>query len=234
MTPAAPLALLRAAMDGRWLSLADGPGLCVSARMPLPDGEEVVYHLRIDAVGFDARVREREPARIPPCPARHLFADGSFCMGFGMTGPPPLLDANTAASWWALLRGYLELQVIADLTGEWDPRYERAHGKEAVFVEEILEHVTLVFPWIREAIQSGAIRPSERAGRVTGRRAPCPCGSGRQVRDCHEQVLASVLEGAEIRGQLEEQAWAAHPGPCCGRMRRCPLKVEQAVVLEGA
>lgn len=221
------LDLLRSAADPRWITVAPGPELRVEARLELPDGEPLVFGLRIAAAEGSAspQVWEEGTNHLPRCPARHFYADWSFCMGYGLSGPPPVTNLELARAWWAVLHGYLELQVIATLTGTWPPQNARAHGLGAAAVEEVADWAErLLPPGILDRIRDGRLTLSGLPGRVSPRWSPCPCGSGRPLRDCHEFLVSNILTLRSEQTKMETQFWAAHTDhPCCGTMRGCPL-----------
>jgi hypothetical protein len=198
--------------------------------MELPDGEALVFGLRITAKegSVTPQVWEDGTDHLPRCPARHFYGDGSFCMGFGLTGPPPVTTPALAGTWWAVLRGFLELQIIASLTGVWPPQHARAHGPGAAVAEEVADWAEgLLPPGIRAALRDGTLALADTPGRVARRRSRCPCGSGGLLRNCHEPIVVEVLAVRRKQTEMEQGFWAAHAGrPCCGTMRDCPLRDE--------
>lgn len=227
------LELLRLNADPRWIDVRPGSGLRVRADMALPDGEPRRFELRIeDSSGLGlVMVWEDGSEILPNCPARHFYTDRSFCLGYGESGPPLVRDAESARRWWAVLRGYLELQLIAELTGEWPPQHARAHGQAAAWLEEAVECLAPLLPaGVWPSVRDGDVALATRPGRVTNRRRLCPCGSQRRIKGCHEPALVELVGLRAAQAELEKPFWEYHSGkPCCGTMRHCPLRANPSM-----
>ncbi len=230
-----PLDWLVRAADPRWVEILDASEerhFLARVRLARPDGEERVFNLRIVASSGDAcpRVWEDGAPTLPiGCPARHFYADDSFCMGLPPDGPPVPLSRETADRWWAVLHGYLWMQIVADLTGIWPEGYEWAHGSTALLGQATEEIATTLLPaGVLDKVRRGSIRIDPRHRRLKGRRRPCPCGSGKPLARCHGPVVQMMFEGEELRAKGERQFWETYSGrACCGTMRRCPLRDQQ-------
>lgn len=221
------LALLRRTLDPRWLTAEPDEPLRVRARLHRPDGTPWELTIRIEDPGGiqDPRVWEDGTRVLPDCPARHFYEDGSFCLGFGPSGPPRVTNIASARRWWAVLLGYLELQLITELTGEWPPRYARPHGPQAALLDELWAWLEPLLPLgFRDMLTTTGHRPALRPDRVTLRRRPCPCGSGHAVKRCCEPFLSAILRKQSDIASLERPFWERHAGrACCGSVRNCPL-----------
>lgn len=226
MTEAVFSTLIRAA-DPRWVKAHRAVRVrgcreeclhaCATAR--LQSGRRVSFRLEVRLATEPAphlTVTERPPRRIPSfCPERHLYEDGSFCLGRFAVPPPSTLEQ--ARLWWRLVSGYLELQVEAELLGEWDPRFAWPHGiaaARAVATAEDLEE-SLPEP-VRALLRGGQTAPPGQ---------PCPCGSRRSAAQCHLPVVHAIVGLRNEATLAEARFWASRADKeCCGTMKNCPLR----------
>lgn len=194
-----------------------GPRLDAQARARLASGRHVTFMLELTVVGDPATVRvtESEPRHVPEfCPDRHVYRNGSFCLGRTLIEAPTTIDR--ARGWWRLLGGYLELQVSAALLGEWDETHAWPHGRGA--------H-TLARAEAIEASLPAAVVEVVRAGAVPAASHACPCGGGRAAGRCHLPVINDLI-ALRDRARVEDDAyWNAHAGTrCCGTLKNCRLR----------
>lgn len=182
------------------------------------DGEWTSYRLRIqETYGGNLKVNEDPPQRLPVfCPERHINSDATFCIGWGPSSPPNVRTIEDARMWWQTLKGYLRLQDIASSTRRWPKACSWPHGKAAVFALERERLLQMLPPQLANAVNLGFV-PSNR-------RHPCPCGSGRRIKQCHEKEIKKVI-GLSDAIEREENAYWHSVGDrnCCGTMDGCRL-----------
>lgn len=218
-----------------WVELRSPAGanpLTCVARVALPDGETVDYGLSVQALGEwsgeQLSVRESGSGHLPrSCLERHINVDGSFCLGFGPTAPETPRDRPTAARWWSLIHGYLDLQNLAGLTGRWPRRHAWPHGPVAATTQLLLEAAeSSAPPAVLEAIERGAVRFKAGTERLAHPNRRCPCGSGEAMRRCHGGVARLILTARAAVAQADTNFSALFSGQaCCGTMRDCPLRM---------
>ncbi|MDX2086349.1 MAG: E2 domain-containing protein [Kofleriaceae bacterium] len=194
-----------------------GPRLDAQARARLASGRNVTFMLELTVVGDPptVRVTESEPRHVPEfCPDRHVYRDGSFCLGRTLIAAPTTTEH--AREWWRLLGGYLDLQVSAALLGEWDETHAWPHGLAA--------H-TLARAETIEASLPAAVAAVVRARDVPAPTRACPCGGGRPASRCHLPIINEVI-ALRDRARVEDDAyWNACAGtPCCGTLKNCRLR----------
>lgn len=220
-----------------WVTLKEAAGedaFVCEARLPLRDGTDSVYRLRVvvGAAGKPVRVLEEEPRRLPRyCPDRHLWDDGGFCLGLPAEYPSRPNTTHEVAAWWERLRGFLLLQDDVTYTRSWPATCAWPHSTEMIVADLHLQ----MFAWSVGLPHDVLLRWSNDASRVRrgglrapGRRSSCPCGSGRQIRHCHELALNWFDAGRAVRADLEKRFWASQRGfACCGTLARCPLRDER-------
>lgn len=193
------------------------PRLDAQARARLASGRSVTFMLELTVVGDPATVRvtESEPRHVPEfCPDRHVYRDGSFCLGRTFIAAPATIER--ACEWWRLLGGYLELQAAASLLGEWDQTHAWPHGRAA--------H-TLARAETIEASLPAMIVEVVRARAVPAATGACPCGGGRAAGRCHLPIINEVI-ALRDRARAEDDAyWSAYAGTrCCGTLKNCRLR----------
>jgi hypothetical protein len=137
---------------------------------------------------------------------------------------------NTLAQariWWRVLAGYLDMQIEAELLGEWDERFAWPHGEAALWVQiaETLES-RLPVEVSRFARSSNAsIRAS----------APCPCNSGRAADRCHLPILQDLSVLRNKAKIAEDAYWESYAGTsCCGTLKQCRLRAGTPVYLRSS
>lgn len=224
MSSSGVLQLLRSTADRPWISATSALDreemLFCEVRRQCRDGEWSRYHVEVrESEGQRLVVRESEPRHLPVfCPERHINSDGTFCLGWEPIGPRLPATPEEARSWWAALRGYLRLQDAARTTRTWPADCAWPHGDAARF-EWTLEKLLATLPAsIKSALYTGPLRRS--------RRDPCPCGSGRRLKECssHETDIGAVLWLSAERNRAEAAYWRSVSGmKCCGTMDGCKL-----------
>lgn len=192
----------------------------------------------VDADGLN--VSEAEPSQLPSrCPERHINNDGTFCLGFGLSGLGNGLDG--ARVWWGLLREYLKHQRTAERTGLWPVRAAISHGKAGVHHIAALEAAKAL--GVEDAynrliegercwINDRSVRISKDGSRLVNGRSRCPVGCrgrrqrARLRRECckAEDVLRLILSEQQRKTAEVEfwSDWQAKGHRCCGTIRVCP------------
>lgn len=86
------------------------------------------FSLRITCNGRDIRVCESNTGEQLPaaCPERHIEEDGNLCIGLG--AGQDVVTPTEIDTWWSHLYQFLVLQISAEHTGQWPPKYALAHG----------------------------------------------------------------------------------------------------------
>ena len=205
----------------------------------MPDGrKDEPLSLRVWAARGRLWVREREPRRWPSCcPERHIEAGGTFCLGIGDPIRPS--TPGQARTWWSWLQQYIVRQRCADNTGIW-PSVRTLHHGDAHKHQLRLEELSKGTPFeadVMNAIEHGTgwlagplpkPRSRTKALRLGGW---CPKGCREQNRPIshrrcsHRRLVAELVEEELLRRAEESSFWSSYVGvPCCGTMRRCPLK----------
>jgi hypothetical protein len=123
---------------------------------------------------------------------RHIDEHGVCCLELGSSWDSG--DPNALVSWLRNFVLFIHRQFIYDRNGGVWPGPEWKHGADgwAQFVEESLEQFGLVPKFVANIM-----------GPSTGRRAPCPCGSGRPFAQCHKTTVSGV-----IRSVPDRERWA--------------------------
>lgn len=178
--------------------------------------------------GFKPSLRVKEipeHRRLPAaCPVRHINGDGTFCLGWGPSAPEFPRTVEEADYWWRRLAGYLDMQNQASYLRRWPKGMEWAHGDTAARYQYAFEALSEQLPpGIVSAVENCevGIDPS---GKLLNRRRPCPCGSGRKVKKCHEEDIQLLLLAKTFQHQEENMFWEMWRGHrCCGTMDNCPL-----------
>lgn len=209
---------------GATLSSATSPATAVIS-VPRAGGDRHDFELSLSVVSSAITVREAPPPRLPSfCPDRHINFDGSFCLGWGPTSPPIVVDNDSARAWWTAVVRFLQLQLTARERGVWaNTINDWAHGEAA-------DHQALAeaaadklgprfradlsagkFSVVREAHSRVARLELRRSGahvgrivlarpaRLKDRKVLCPCDgpSESNVGECHDhadQLIAFTLE----------------------------------------
>ena len=229
-----PSALMRAAarrLD--WVSLVVAGGRSrrgdrFRAVVRQPDGTPEDYLLNVDTDGSRLLVGEAgAPARLPICPQRHINRDGTFCLGWGPSSVSAPVNRDEATECWSRIAGFLDLQHVAVATGRWPEKHAWRHGAAAPVQCQLEQRLADLPEDIRARVHSYQ-RSRSLPGRLNGRTAECPCGSGRPLSVCHEAAVLDVL-GLQEAVEREEEAfwgeWRDHP--CCETMEGCPLRRER-------
>jgi hypothetical protein len=123
---------------------------------------------------------------------RHIDERGVCCLELGSSWDSG--DANGLVRWLRNFVLFIHRQFIYDRNGGVWPGPEWKHGTDGwvQFVEESLEQFGLVPKFVASVM-----------GSSTGRRGPCPCGSGRSYAQCHKTTVADVL-----RSVPDRERWA--------------------------
>lgn len=162
------------------------------------------------------RVTESAPRRLPEfCPDRHIVADGSFCITRDALPPPDTVERGRF--WWRVLGGYLDLQVRADLLGEWEDRYAWPHGDAAADLLDTAERLEERLPAdVTAWVHAGSLpKPND----------ACPCGGGRPSQRCHLALMEALMAArAQVRIHNEAYFRAFSDRPCCGTLKSCLLR----------
>lgn len=211
---------------------AEAVDFVCEARLTLRDGSISAYLLpvRIEADPHVVHVEEVEPRRLPAyCPDRHVWGDGGFCLGLPGNYPARPTTREEAAAWWETLRGFLLLQDDVAYTRRWPPSCAWPHSPIEIQAEALIAEYARIFGISASILArwSGATVSTRESGhaRIAGRRSRCPCGSGRQVRFCHEQVLVDVARARALRDQTRALFWKTQEGrACCGTLEVCALR----------
>lgn len=194
-------------------------GRSLFATVPLaqPDGDIIRYQVEVrwqpecDSL-YAREARHAFPVRLPSfCPSRHILPQGWFCLGWGASEPDMPVGMESATAWWALLRGYMTLQLWAHFSQEWRSDCEWTHGDP-----EIQQAVEKLEARIPRAVQNRQPKPT----------AACPCGSRHQYRRCHKMLVDDL---DHLRAKLTESEdaqwadWTRQGHICCGTMAHCQL-----------
>jgi hypothetical protein len=205
-----------------------GPFLVATIDWPMPDGEIETFCLLIRVIGTEERtllkVQEVPELRKLPagCPDRHINRDGSFCLGWGSSLPLFPTDRNGARGWWKLIVGYLQQQLQAAELRAW-PGEAWRHGRAAEF-QDAFDVVAGTVPAGVVDIATASKLPSIGPFRIYQRRRPCPCGSGRAIKDCHEPEMVVLSKLEQKMRDAEKAFWRGWSGEtCCKTIDNCPL-----------
>lgn len=215
--PSSPLACLdRVASEfGVTSSSATSPAKVVIS-VPRAGGDRHDFALELSATGSAVSVREEPPERLPVfCPDRHINEDGSFCLGWGSTAAPAVVDEESARAWWTAVVRFLQMQLTANELGIWaNGANDWAHGGAArhqALAEAAADRLGArfrddlragKFSVIREPHVRGARLELRREGthiarvalgppiRLKDSRVPCPCdlSAGITVGACHDHA----------------------------------------------
>ncbi len=200
---------------GASLSSAASPAKAVIA-VPRAGGDLHDFALELSATGSAVSVREEPPVRLPIfCPDRHINEGGWFCLGWGSTAAPAVVDEDSARTWWIAVVRFLQLQLTANELGVWaNGANDWAHGDAArhqALAEDAADSLGVRF---RDDLRAGkfAVRrqPHVRGARIElrregshiarvtigpparlkDRRVPCPCEqfAGMSVGACRDHA----------------------------------------------
>lgn len=113
-------------------SSATSPAKAVIS-VPRAGGDRHDFALELSATESAVSVREEVPVRLPVfCPDRHINKDASFCLGWGSTAAPAVVDEESARAWWTAVVRFLQLQLTANELAVWTNRAnDWAHGDAA-------------------------------------------------------------------------------------------------------
>lgn len=153
-----------------------------------PAGPLTSFDIRIEISG---KFPHDEPkvfetgGRIPRIPDRHINGDGDCCVTIWEDWLARARDISFAAFINGPLREYFLGQYVFERTGKW-PFNERPHGESGLYEAyaeifgirnrktEVLYHLRLLSKdWPKG-------------------HWPCPCGSGKRLRHCHRDGLATL------------------------------------------
>lgn len=194
--------------------------------VPRAGGDRHDFALELSTAGSSVAVREEPRARLPAfCPDRHINEDGSFCLGWGSTAAPAVVDEDSARAWWTAVVRFLQLQLTANELGAWkNGANDWAHGDAArhqALAEAAAESLGTrfrddlragKFSVIREPHIRGARLELRREGnhiarvtigppaRLKDSRTPCPCDqpAGMTVDACADHADHLVRFTAEL------------------------------------
>lgn len=226
-----------------------GDILLVDVRLRRASGKVARYHLRIDAGDVEPEVREAKPERLPTyCPNRHVNDEGVFCLSFPSEDPLPVVDAASAAAWWARLLKYLSLQETTTRLRRWPSRHEWAHGVAAMYQQRAEVCAAALGAQFVKALAQRRLTARRRGKgsdflqvydgarrlyavweeprRVATLRQRCLCGSGRALVTCADHAArAAELPFALLAWEkAERRFWRFAQGrTCCGTLDDCPL-----------
>lgn len=203
-----PVSLLGAVASDFGVSVSSAASLSqVSISVPRAGGDRHEFALQLLASGNEVRVREHPPLRLPVlCPDRHLNDGGWFCLGWGSTAAPAIIDEGSARAWWTAVIRFLQLQLAASERGVWVSEANAwAHG-DAARHQELAEAAADIlgarfrddlragkFSVVREPHARGARLELRRdgkhvariaigpPGRLKDRHVPCPCDASNDV-----------------------------------------------------
>ena len=177
------------------------------------------YRLRIKAEGNEVFAREDAPKLLPAaCPERHINWDGTFCLSWREVEPMPIVDQDTAATWWRALLVFLNRQQTARILRRW-PGLSRAHGSGARAQQDAEDAARTLGSRFLEMLHDGRLSATRRRAlhweqivllvdrrrivtvsetkrRVINRRSPCQCGlshgRAKPIQSCGEHQKAFV------------------------------------------
>jgi hypothetical protein len=215
--PLSPLAYLDkvASEFGVTRSSATSPAKVIIS-VPRAGGDRYDFALELSATGSAVSVREEPPVRLPVfCPDRHINEGGSFCLGWGSTATPAVVDEESARAWWTTVVRFLQLQLTANELRVWaNGANDWAHGDAArhqALAEAAADSLGTrfrddlragKFAVIREPHVRGARLELRREGshiarvaigppaRLRDIQAPCPCDEPAvmTVEACHDHA----------------------------------------------
>jgi len=168
--------------------------VAIVGTIPLVTGASRVTHRIAIEIRFPPTYPREEPAAYDithrfkahdgkPLADRHLAEDGCCCLWLRSRSEWDPRDPDALAHFLRQVVVFFERQLIYDVLGRWaGPEY--AHGNEgyAEDVRETLRDRNMIA--LFEAILRGGPKPP--------RRAPCPCGEGRQYVSCHKIVFDTL------------------------------------------
>jgi hypothetical protein len=201
----------------------------------LPSGLSVPFELEVrPGLPDHLAVKERLPGRLPRrCPERHITPRNEFCLHWVFGDPQPIVDAESARRWWALLWDFLTRQEAAAKLRRW-PGPGRAHGKAVRHQDRAERSAAKLGADVLASMHEGqfATRLDQRRGRnrielrrngklvnriqlpnrtLTDRRAPCLCSQGVQSKgpiggcEDHAETLASLVDAVHRWADAEKE-----------------------------
>lgn len=172
-----------------WATIAKRIGnyLNVKACAPMPSGASGrTYELVIKSTKDDkAQVSECTAQPLLPkcCLERHINSDGTFCLHIDST--KPILNSDSAITWWNSLRDYLNHQDYSSRRRKWPIHAQLSHG-DAALVQLKMEELAEPLAWKQELLNSlfrgkGWLanelpRRRKDHSKLVNARAPCPRG----------------------------------------------------------
>lgn len=204
--------------------------LWARAKGTTPGGRRVTFLLDVTIIVLGdrrvLRVTESDPRWLPAfCPGRHVNRDGSFCLGLWPIPVPTTIEAARLS--WQLVQGYLDMQIEADILGEWDARHEWPHG-DAGYLLARAERLEAGLPTAVIAAARDTATPVVPSG-------PCPCGAGRRIDRCHLKVINEIHLLRRAAAVGEQGFWSQVKDPeCCGTLKVCPLRARTPIHLRSS
>jgi len=214
--------------------------------VPRADGDLYGFQLELSEAGCSVSVREQNAALLPTfCPDRHINSGGWFCLGWGSTAPPEVVDAASANDWWTIVIRFLQLQLTANELGAWiNGDGDWAHGDAAKHQrdaealaerlgERFLDDLRRGDFHLRQEKKRGSVRLDLQRGarhvarlhlgadKIIGTKRPCPCDTQQaapldQCAD-HVVVLREFIEQLYLWRRKEAQFFRnlAQAGSTC-------------------
>jgi len=141
-------------------------------------------------------------AEIPWEIARHVYPNGRACLCVSSEYRkhwPPGSDLTDFLS--ILVRPYLVGQAYYQDHGRWPPGRERSHGVEGIIeaYRDLLTPVGAVTPQMIENFVRLLARRTDPKGHE-----PCPCGSGKRLRNCHRAFLLALRRAIDPDNAKED------------------------------
>ncbi len=155
---------------------------------PISDGERVIDRYQIE-VEFPLDFPDSLPivrelgGRIPRNADRHIFKqDDALCLFVADEASWVCPDRSDFLGFLdGPVRNFLISQTVFDLTGKW-PFGQRSHGAKGLFefyAEKLAASDVQVVLKLMDLMRKKEIKGHW----------PCPCGSGKRLRDCHYRIV---------------------------------------------
>lgn len=157
---------------------------------PSPDGPLATFSVKVllHPAYPDVEPMVFETGGIIP-KGRHLNPNGTCCLGVWERWLVQAKDLSVAAYFDGPFRDYFLSQLHFQVHGEW-PFGELSHGLEGI-VEAYAS--VLGIPPDHQRV-AGFLKVLAKPGLPRGH-WPCPCNSGRNIRNCHRTELAEFRDG---------------------------------------
>ena len=141
-------------------------------------------------------------AEIPWEIDRHVYPNGRACLCVSSEYRkhwPPGSDLTDFLS--ILVRPYLVGQAYYQDHGHWPPGRERSHGVEGIIeaYQDLLAPLGAVTPRMIENFVRLLARRTDPKGHE-----PCPCGSGKRLRNCHRAFLVALRRAIDPGNAKED------------------------------